>query len=135
MNPARRIPRPMQPTSAAPLRKGLNPHYNHASHCAESGRHAMPTYQVTAFYERPELERNAVVTAESPERAIVRALMEHRIPAGFTRDEYGWIQPVLWTPELAGASRWPRIVGRDRLAWGDSDAQKTLRFSVEERRR
>ncbi len=95
----------------------------------------MPTYQVTAFYERPELERNAVVDAESPERAIVKALIERKVPAGFTRDEYGWIQPLLWKPEMGGAARWPRVIGRDRLAWGDGDDEKSLRFSVEERRR
>lgn len=94
----------------------------------------MPTYYVTAFYERPELERNTVVTAESPERAMVKALIERRIPAGFARDEYGWIQPVPWKPEMAGTLRWPRLNGRDRLVWGDDDPPRSLRFSVEEKR-
>lgn len=94
----------------------------------------MPTYQVTAFYERPELERNAVVSAESPQQAVVKALIEGKIPAGFTRDEYGWIQPLLWKPEMAGASRWPRLAGKDRLAWGDEDNLKELRYAVEEKR-
>lgn len=93
----------------------------------------MPVYQVTAFYERPELERNAVVTAESPERAMVKALIERKIPAGFSRDEYGWIQPVLWKPEMAGELRWPRLAGKGCLVWGDQDDRHTLRFSVEEK--
>jgi hypothetical protein len=91
----------------------------------------MPTYQVTAFYERPELERNAVVNAESPQQAVIKALIERKIPAGFTRDEYGWIQPMLWKPEMAGASRWPRLTGKDRVTWGDEDDRRELRYSVE----
>lgn len=93
----------------------------------------MPTYQVTAFYERPELERNAVVTAENPERAMVKALIEGKVPASFSRDENGWIQPVPWKPEMAGTLRWPRLAGKGRLIWGDDDAPRTLRFSVEEK--
>lgn len=89
-------------------------------------------YRVTAFYERPELERNAVVEADSAEQAMVRAVLERKVPAGFGRDEYGWIQPLYWKPELGGVRRWPRIIGRDRLTWGDDDAPQTLRFSVEQ---
>lgn len=90
------------------------------------------TYRVTAFYERPELERNAVVQADSAEQAMVRALLERKVPVGFERDEYGWIQPVFWKVELGGERRWPRVVGRDTLAWGDDDTPRTLRFAVEE---
>jgi hypothetical protein len=90
------------------------------------------TYRVTAFYERPELERNAVVQAESAEQAMVRALLERKVPVGFARDEYGWIQPVFWKVELGGERRWPRVIGRDTLAWGDDDDPHTLRFAVEE---
>lgn len=90
------------------------------------------TYRVTAFYEHPELERNAVVQADSIEQAMVKAVLERKVPVGFTRDEYGWIQPVFWKTEMGGERRWPRVVGRDRLAWGDADAAQTLRFDVEE---
>jgi hypothetical protein len=90
------------------------------------------TYRVTAFYERPELERNAIVQAESPEQAMVRALLERKVPVGFARDEYGWIQPVFWKAELGGGRRWPRVVSRDTVAWGDDDDPHTLRFAVEE---
>lgn len=92
------------------------------------------SYRVTAFYERPELERNAVVEAESVERAMVKALLEHKVPAGFARDEFGWIQPVFWNTGMAGGTRWPRLVGSDRLDWGDGDDRRTLRFSIEEDR-
>lgn len=92
------------------------------------------SYRVTAFYERPELERNAVVEAESADRAMVKALLERRVPAVFTRDEFGWIQPVFWRPEMAGGLRWPRLVGADCLAWGDGQERRTLRFAVEEDR-
>ncbi len=90
------------------------------------------SYRVTAFYERPELERNAVVKAESAEQAMVKAVLERKVPVGFGRDEYGWIQPVYWKAEMGGPRRWPRIVGKDRLAWGDENAPQSLRFAVEE---
>lgn len=90
------------------------------------------SYRITAFYERPELERNAVVEAESAEQAMVRAVLERKVPVGFGRDEYGWIRPLYWKPELGGARRWPRVAGRDRLTWGDDDSPQTLRFAVEE---
>jgi hypothetical protein len=89
-------------------------------------------YRVTAFYEHPELERNAVIEAESPERAMIRALIERKVPAGFTRDEFGWIQPLYWKPEMAGRLRWPRLLTADRLAWGEDEDLHSLRFSVEE---
>jgi hypothetical protein len=92
----------------------------------------MRRYRVTAFYEHPELERNAVIEAESTERAMIRALIERRIPAGFTRDEFGWIEPVFWKPEMAGRMRWPRLLAPDRLGWGDGEDLRWLRFSVEE---
>jgi hypothetical protein len=100
-------------------------------------RPAMPatkpthTYRVTAFYERPELERNAVVEAGSAEQAMVKAVLERKVPVGFARDEYGWIQPVFWQAEMGGERRWPRVIGKDRLAWGNDDAPQTLRFAVD----
>lgn len=90
------------------------------------------TYRVTAFYERPEVERNAIVQAESPQRAMVKALLERQVPAGFTRDEYGWILPVFWNPDMGGERRWPQIERGDRLTWGDNDERRNLRFEVEE---
>ena len=92
----------------------------------------MRCYRVTAFYEHPDLERNAVVEAESVERAMVKALIERKVPAGFEPDEFGGIQPVFWKPEMAGRSRWPRLLATDRLAWGDEKNTHCLRFSVEE---
>lgn len=90
------------------------------------------TYRITAFYERPELERNAVVEASSAEQAMVKAVLERKVPVGFARDEYGWIAPVYWQAAMGGGRRWPRIVGKDTLAWGDDDAPRTLRFAVDE---
>lgn len=98
------------------------------------GQPRLRSYRVTAFYERPELERNAVVEAESVERAMVKALLERKVPAGFVRDEFGWIEPVFWKAEMAGEARWPRLVGSDLLVWGDESRPRSLRFSVEENR-
>lgn len=93
------------------------------------------TYRVTAFYERPELERNAVVEADSAEQAMVKAVLERKVPIGFARDEFGWLQPVYWQTEMGGGRRWPRVAGKDKLAWGDDDAPRMLRFAVEMERR
>jgi hypothetical protein len=90
------------------------------------------SYRVTAFYERPELERNAVVEAESVEQAMVRALLERKIPAAFARDAAGWIEPVYWRAEMAGKARWPQLIAADCIAWGDGDERRQLRFCVEE---
>jgi hypothetical protein len=89
-------------------------------------------YRVTAFYEHPELERNAIIEADSAERAMIKALIERKVPAGFARDEFGWIQPMYWKPEMAGRLRWPRLLPADRLVWGDEEDLHSLRFSVEE---
>ncbi|HHM04885.1 MAG TPA: hypothetical protein ENJ19_03970 [Gammaproteobacteria bacterium] len=91
----------------------------------------MKRYRVTALYEQPPLERTVELCAETAERAMVKALIERRLPAHFARDEKGWYQPVLWRPELAGPRRWPTLVGRDTLVWGEGQGgERRLRFYV-----
>ena len=91
----------------------------------------MKNYRVTALYERPEINRTAIVQADSAELAMVRALLEHKVPATFSKDEFGWLQPVFWEPALGGARRWPRIERRDRLVWGDEDRPQVLHFEID----
>jgi len=91
----------------------------------------MRLYRVTAFYDRPPVERNAVVRAESPERAMVRALLEGHVPACFVRDEHGWLTPAYWEPRMGGRLRWPRVVGPDTLVWGEGRRRGRLCFQVE----
>jgi hypothetical protein len=95
-------------------------------------RITLKTYRVTAFYEYPPVERSAVVEAEYPQRAMVRALLEGRVPALFRKDEFGWLLPVYWHPRLAGDQRWPAVIGRNVIAWGDKSNKGELIFGVDE---
>lgn len=91
----------------------------------------MKRYRVIAHYDHPQVVRSATVEAENATRAMVRALLERRIPAGFRRDEHGWLTEEYWRPEMGGALRWPRVDRRLRLLWGDPERPTVLRFEVE----
>lgn len=92
----------------------------------------MKTYRVIAHYDYPQVVRSATVTAETPERAMVRALLEHHIPAGFRRDDTGWLVEEFWRPEMGGERRWPQVDKRQRLFWGNPECPRVLRFDIEE---
>ncbi|MEJ2552605.1 MAG: hypothetical protein P8164_13855 [Gammaproteobacteria bacterium] len=93
---------------------------------------AVKTYRVTAFYDYPPVERSVVIEAEMPQRAMVKALLEGRVPAFFRKDEFGWLLPIFWHPRLAGGRRWPTIVGRNVIAWGRRGKRDRLIFDVDE---
>ncbi|MFQ5487216.1 MAG: hypothetical protein ACE5ET_02070 [Gammaproteobacteria bacterium] len=94
----------------------------------------MKKYRVIAHYDHPQVVRSTTVAAENPERAMVRVLLERRIPAGFKRDDNGWLVEEFWQPEMGGARRWPRVDKRQRLLWGDPAQPRILRFDIEELR-
>ncbi|MEK7322659.1 MAG: hypothetical protein AABZ84_06230 [Pseudomonadota bacterium] len=89
-------------------------------------------YRVTALYDYPPVERTAIVEADSPQRAMVKALIEGRLPTAFRRDEQGWLEPLMWYPGLAGNRRWPRLAGDTTLEWGEEEARCRLNFYVAE---
>ncbi len=91
----------------------------------------MPCYRVIAHYDHPQVVRSTVVSAGTPQRAMVRALLEGHIPAGFKRDAHGWLVEEFWRPEMGGDLRWPRLDRRWRLVWGEPDRPRILRFEVE----
>ena len=93
---------------------------------------AMKTYSVTAFYDYPPVERSVVVVAQAPQRAMVKALLEGKVPALFHKDEFGWLLPVFWHPRLAGERRWPTVIGRNVVAWGRRGKRDKLIFDVAE---
>ena len=93
---------------------------------------AMKTYRVTAFYDYPPVERSVVVEAEAPQRAMVKALLEGKVPALFRKDEFGWLLPIFWHPRLAGGRRWPMIIGLNVIAWGRRGKKDRLIFDVDE---
>jgi len=93
---------------------------------------AVKKYRVTAFYDYPPVERSVVVEAESPQRAMVKALLEGRVPALFRKDEFGWLLPVFWHPRFAGGRRWPTVIGSNMIAWGERDKRDKLLFDVDE---
>ena len=96
------------------------------------GMTAAKTYLVTAFYDYPPVERSVVVEAEDPQRAMVKALLEGKVPALFRKDEFGWLLPIFWHPRLAGGQRWPTIIGRNVIAWGEKGNKGKLIFGVDE---
>lgn len=86
-------------------------------------------YRVTALYDYPPVERSAVVEADTPQRAMVKAVLEGQLPVAFRRDAHGWLEPVMWRAELDGGPRWPRVDG-ESLEWGDGDVRRRLRFYI-----
>jgi hypothetical protein len=93
---------------------------------------ATKTYHVTAYYDYPPVERSVMVEAEDPQRAMVKSLLEGKVPALFRKDEFGWLLPIFWHPRLAGGRRWPTIIGRNVIAWGEKNSKGKLIFGVDE---
>lgn len=91
----------------------------------------MTTYQVTALYERPEIQRSVRIEANSREEAMVKAILEHRIPVFFSRDQYGWLQAEFWQPEMGGRYRWPQVKTPDTLFWANEKKSRILRFDIQ----
>lgn len=89
-------------------------------------------YRVVAYYDYPPLERTAELEANDPRQAMVRALIERHVPAAFLHDEFGWLQPVLWSPDLAGPGRWPVFINHRTLAWAERQRNQRVSFSVTE---
>jgi len=115
--------------TVVPFRGGKIPYRRSASILKSP---AMKKYRVTAFYDYPPVERSVVVEAEGPQRAMVRALLEGKVPALFRKDEFGWLLPVFWHPRFAGVRRWPTVVGSNMIAWGDRGKNDKLMFDVNE---
>ena len=86
-------------------------------------------YRVTALYDYPPVERTALVDADTPQRAMVKAVLEGQLPVAFRHDAYGWLEPVMWRAELGGELRWP-LVKDDRIEWGTDEERTGLRFYI-----
>lgn len=100
---------------------------------AAQDKEGFKAFRVTAFYDYPPVERSVVIMAEDPQRAMVKALLEGKVPALFRKDEFGWLLPIFWHPRLAGEQRWPTVIGRNVITWGDGAGKKNkLIFEVEE---
>lgn len=119
----------IMPGVVVPFRAG-NVASRAAAQISKSG--AMKTYRVTAFYDYPPVERSVVVEAEAPQRAMVKALLEGKVPALFRTDEFGWLLPIFWHPRLAGGRRWPIIIGCNVIVWGRRGKRDRLIFDVDE---
>ena len=86
-------------------------------------------YRLTALYDYPPVERTAVVDADTAEQAMVKAVLEKRLPVAFARDAHGWLEPVMWDAALAGGRRWPAVKGHC-LEWGEGESRRLLRFYI-----
>jgi len=92
----------------------------------------MKRFRVIAMYDYPEINRSVRVIAEDPQQAILRAVLDQRLPITYARDERGHLQPQYWQPDMGGETRWPRIDRNNRLLWKSTHHQGQLRFEVEE---
>lgn len=84
------------------------------------------------MYDYPEINRSVQIDAEDPQQAILRAILDQRLPVTYARDPQGHLQPLFWQPEMAGETRWPQIDRNNRLLWRSGQHQGHLRFEVEE---
>lgn len=92
----------------------------------------MKTYRVIAIFTYPPIDRSAVVQAESVDMAILRAVVDRKIPIEYRRDKHGNLQPGYWTPEMGGKTRWPQIEKQSKVIWGDPEQRRVLRVEVVE---
>src|SRR3569623_2758047 len=92
---------------------------------------AIMRYRVTALYDFPPVECGIVVEADTPEHAMVQAVLEGLLPVAFERDAHGWLQPEMWHAELGGARRWPTMRG-ERIEWGEGEARQQLPYYITE---
>lgn len=92
----------------------------------------MKTYRVIAIFTYPPIDRSAVIKAESVDMAILRAVLEQKIPVEYKRDRHGNLQPRFWTPDMGGETRWPQIEQQSKVIWGQPDKQHVLRVEVVE---
>src|SRR3569832_1861353 len=54
---------------------------------------AIMRYRVTALYDFPPVERGIVVEADTPEHAMVQAVLEGLLPVAFERDAHAHKRP------------------------------------------
>ena len=92
----------------------------------------MRHYRVIAMYDYPEINRSVQVDAEDPHQAVLRAVLDQRLPVCYERDRNGDLQPQYWPSHVSGQSRWPRIDRNHRLIWEVREQLRQLRFEVEE---
>lgn len=90
------------------------------------------TYRVIAIFTYPPIDKSALVRAETIDLAILRAVLDRKIPVEYRRDRHGNLQPAYWTPQMGGKTRWPRIEQQNRVVWGDNDQRRVLRVEVVE---
>ena len=95
-------------------------------------RQTVKSYRVIAIFTYPPIDRSAVIQAESIDLAILRAVLEQKIPVEYRRDRHGNLQPAYWTPEMGGHTRWPRIEQQSKVVWGSKDQPRVLRVEVVE---
>ena len=92
----------------------------------------MKHFRVIAMYDYPEINRSVQIDAEDARQAILRAILDQRLPVTYARDGRGHLQPLYWQPDMGGMTRWPQIDRNNRLLWKSSQHQGQLRFEVEE---
>jgi hypothetical protein len=86
-------------------------------------------FKVIAMFDYPEIERSVLIRAIDSHQALLRAVLEQRLPIAYRRDSGGNLQPAYWQETRTGNSRWPRIEHDKYLTW-TGRAPGRLRFEV-----
>jgi len=82
------------------------------------------------MFEYPDINRSVLVTAIDAHQAVLRAVLDQKLPVSFRRDQHGNLQAKYWDTSLKGSSQWPSIYKGNCLVWTDGSQQFRLRFET-----
>lgn len=84
------------------------------------------------MFDYPPIDRSTVIIAATAEQAMIKAVVERKVPVQFSRDTNQDLQPVYWQPHMGGDSRWPKLKSHNCLQWGLEPETTVLRFDIEQ---
>jgi hypothetical protein len=90
-------------------------------------------FKVIAMFDYPGIDRSVLIEAIDARQALLRAVLDRRLPIRYQRDHEGNLQPFFWDRAHGRTSRWPRVEKDNYLVWSeDSGETCRLRFEVVE---
>lgn len=91
----------------------------------------MKQFKVIAMFDYPGIDRSVLIEAIDAHQALLRAVLDRRLPIRYQRDHEGNLQPFFWEGALGGTSRWPRVEKDNYLVWSEGPGRTCrLRFEV-----
>lgn len=92
----------------------------------------MGKFRVTAIFDYPPINRSSTVMAGNAESAILRAVIDGKIPIDYQRDHQKCLQPIYWQPQMGGSTRWPQVRNGNQLIFEKYKPNSILRIETEE---